>query len=127
MLTLYASYVRELAVLRERLDLEECRDWKRHARTFMVKAQVSLASDSEDLGVTLPYALLLQGSSQQAQTEYLQKKLSMISAAAKNSRGRYAGVVVSPHRLTADQQQLVQAARLRSGVLYRQSCATGSR
>ncbi|TFK92755.1 hypothetical protein K466DRAFT_659090 [Polyporus arcularius HHB13444] len=61
-----ARYVRELAVLRERLDLEECRDWKRHARTFMVKAQ---------------------GSSQQAQTEYLQKKLSMISAAAKNSRG----------------------------------------
>ena len=73
--------MRDLAEVRQRLDLEECKDLKRDLRTFMIIAQASCASNkSQDT-----YLMLWQGSSQQAQTEALQKKVSTAVAASKTS------------------------------------------
>ncbi|RDX54896.1 hypothetical protein OH76DRAFT_847438 [Lentinus brumalis] len=59
-----AIFVHDLAEIRQRLDLEECRDWKRDVRTFMVDAE---------------------NSSQQAKAQFLVRKLGILSVAAKNS------------------------------------------
>ncbi len=83
MLTLLPSFVHDLAEIRQRLDLEECRDWKRDVRTFMVDAEVSLVLSILLQIVRIP--TVPQNSSQQAKAQFLVRKLGILSVAAKNS------------------------------------------